>query len=147
VNGRELMAAEDAGWAELHALVESLPAEQAERPGYFAEGWSVKDLLGHVGSWLAEAAAILERIRTGTHRPDELDIDALNAHFLEIMRDLPLATVRVQAWAARTRMLQAWAGLPELTPVAREWIEKAGAEHYDEHLPRLREWVAELLGA
>jgi hypothetical protein len=24
------------------------------------------------------------------------------------------------------------------------WIAKAGPEHYAEHLPRLREWVAEL---
>ena len=37
-----------------------------------------------------------------------------------------------------------WSQLPELTPEAAFWIQKAGAEHYAEHLPRLREWVMEL---
>ena len=57
----ELMAREDAGWDELHALVDSLSPGQAEEPGYYAEGWSAKDALAHIGSWLAEAATILER--------------------------------------------------------------------------------------
>jgi hypothetical protein len=60
------------------------------------------------------------------------------------MKDVPLQTVRIQASAARARMLLAWGQLPELTPEAAYWIRKAGAEHYGEHLPRLREWVAQL---
>lgn len=142
-----MMAREDAGWNELHALVDSLTPEQALRPGYFPEGWSAKDLLGHIGSWLAEAGVILERIRVGSYRLGEIDVDAMNARFFEAMRDVPLGTVRAQAWSARTRMLQEWDALDELTDDARFWIAKAGAEHYDEHLPRLREWVAELRDA
>jgi len=140
----ELMAAEDAGWGELHGLMDSLSPEEAERPGYYPEGWSAKDVLAHVGSWLAEASVILERIRTGTYLQAEIDVEALNEHFLEILRDVPLQTIRAQAWSARTRMLQAWGALGDLPDAARFWIRKAGAEHYDEHLPRLREWVAEL---
>jgi hypothetical protein len=140
----DLMAAEDRGWEELHSLTESLTPEQAERPGYYPEGWSVKDVLAHVGSWLAEAGVILQRIRAGTFRPEEIDVDAMNQQFLESMGDVPLRTVRAQAAAARNRMLQEWSALPELTPEARFWIKKSGAEHYQEHLPRLREWVREL---
>jgi hypothetical protein len=143
----ELMAAEDAGWEELHALMDSLTPGQAERPGYFPEGWSAKDVLAHVGAWLAEAGVILERIRAGTYEPSEIDVDAMNEQFLEAMKDVPLQTVRAQAWSARSRMLQAWSALGDLPPEARFWIRKAGAEHYEEHLPRLREWVAELRGA
>ena len=33
---------------------------------------------------------------------------------------------------------------PDPPEEATWWIRKAGAEHYAEHLPRLREWVAEL---
>ena len=67
----ELMKAEDAGWSELHALVDSLTPEEAERPGYYVEGWSAGDMLAHIGSWLAAAGAVLERIRaarTGARR-------------------------------------------------------------------------------
>jgi Mycothiol maleylpyruvate isomerase N-terminal domain len=140
----ELMAAEDAGWDELHALMDSLTPEEAEQPGYYVEGWSAKDLLAHIGSWLAEAGVFLLRIRVGTHRREEIDVDSLNRIFLQIMKDVPLQTVRAQASAARARMLLACGELPELTPEAAFWIRKAGAEHYAEHLPRLREWVAKL---
>jgi hypothetical protein len=141
---RELMAAEDAGWNELDARMDSLTSEQAVQPGYYPEGWSAKDLLAHIGSWLAAAGAVLERIRVGTYRREEIDIDSLNEVFLESMRGVPYDIVRAQAAAARTRMLQAWSELPEVTLEAAFWIRKAGAEHYGEHLPRLREWVAEL---
>ena len=140
----ELVAAEDAGWDELHGLLATLTPAELERPGYYVEGWSAKDLLAHVGSWLAEAAVVLERIRAGTYRLEEIDIDAMNALSLEAMKDLPMDLVRAQAAAARTRMLQAWGELPASTPDADFWIQKAGAEHYEEHLLRLRVWVAEL---
>ena len=140
----ELMAAEDAGWSELHALVDSLPPEELERPGYYPEGWSVKDLVAHVGSWLAEAGVILERIRVAAYRPEEIDVEALNEQFLEAMKDVPAEIVLAQAWAARARMLQVWGALPALTQEAAFWIRKAGAEHYAEHLPRLQEWVSQL---
>jgi hypothetical protein len=140
----ELMAAEDAGWDELHELMDTLTPEETEQPGYFPEGWAAKDLLAHIGSWLAEAGVFLLRIRVGTYRPEEIDVEAMNRTFLEIMKDVPLQTVRAQASAARARMLLAWGELPELTPEAAFWIRKAGAEHYAEHLPRLRGWVGQL---
>jgi hypothetical protein len=139
-----MWADEDAGWGELHALIDSLTREQAERPGYFPEGWSAKDLLAHIGSWLAEAGLILERILVGTYRPEEIDVEAMNQQFREAMADVPLDIVKAQASAAHTRMLQAWRAVPEMTPEAEFWVRKSGTDHYEEHLPRLREWVAEL---
>ena len=107
-------------------------------------GWSAKDLVAHVGSWLAEAGAVLERIRFGTYRPEELDIDAMNRTFYDDMQDVAFADVRAQGIAARNQMLRAWRSLPEDSPEADRWIGKAGPEHYAQHLPRLREWVREL---
>jgi hypothetical protein len=140
----ELMKAEDAGWNELHTLVGSLTPEEAERPGYYVEGWSAGDMLAHIGSWLAAAGAVLERIRGGTYRREEIDVDGWNEEFLRAMKGVPLLDVKAQASAARARMLGAWNDLGELAPDAAFWIGKAGADHYAEHLPRLREWVAEL---
>jgi hypothetical protein len=93
----------------------------------------------------AEAAALFEQMRAGTYVEGELDIDEANARFFALMRGVPLETVTLQAWAARWRMLSAWALLPAPPPPAAYWwLHKAGADHYAEHLPRLREWVAEL---
>ena len=141
---RELLAEEDRLWTELHGLVDALPPDLVGEAGYFVEGWSAKDLVAHIGSWLAEAGVVLERIRSGTYRPEEIDIDAMNATFFDAMRDVAFADVRAQGVAARNRMLRAWRSLPDEDPEADRWIRKAGPEHYAEHLPRLREWVTEL---
>jgi Mycothiol maleylpyruvate isomerase N-terminal domain len=141
---RELLAEEDRLWTELHGLVDALPPGLVGEPGYFVEGWSAKDLVAHIGSWLAEAGVVLERIRAGTYRPEEIDIDAMNATFFDAMHDVAFTDVRAQGIAARNRMLRAWRSLPTESPDADRWIRKAGPDHYAEHLPRLRGWVREL---
>ncbi len=140
----ELLAAEAEAWTEVRRLMDPLTPEQAQRPGYFREGWSVKDLLGHLGSWLAEAGIALERIQAGTYRAGEMDIDAKNDEFLDALRALTLQETRAQAEAARARMLGTLRTLPEVSEIASWWIAKAGPSHYEDHLPRLREWCAEL---
>jgi hypothetical protein len=140
----ELVAEEDRLWRKLHDLVDSLPKEKVEEPGYFDEGWSAKDLVAHIGSWLAEAGVVLERIRAGTYRPEEIDIDAMNAEFFESLHDVAFPDVRALAFTARNRMLRAWRSLPESSAEADRWIRKSGPEHYEEHLPRLGEWVEEI---
>jgi Mycothiol maleylpyruvate isomerase N-terminal domain len=139
-----LLVEEDRLWTELHGLVDSLPEHLVGTPGYFVEGWSAKDVVGHIGSWLAEAGVVLERIRFGTYRPEEIDIDAMNAAFFAAMRDVAFPDVHAQAVVARNRMLRAWGSLPDTSPEADRWITKSGPEHYAEHLPRLHDWVQEL---
>ena len=140
----DVLSAEDAGWAEMLALIHQLTLEQVVLPGYYLEGWSAKDLLAHIGAWLAEAGLMLERIAAGTYRRGELDIDAENERTLVAMRDVEFPIVTAQAVAARTRMLHGLVELPEPSAEATWWIRKAGPDHYAEHLPRLREWVEEL---
>jgi hypothetical protein len=138
--------AERDGWYRLADLVRSLTPDECLLPGYYRDpDWAVRDLVAHVGTWLAEAEIQLERIRVGTYEGHDIDIDALNAAMLEAMRDQPWSIVWVQANAARTRMLQEWFGLEARSDEAAWWIRKSGSEHYAEHLDRLREWVGELL--
>jgi len=140
------LSEEERAWNELHRLVDSLPEDKVAEPGYFEEGWSAKDLVAHIGSWLAEAGAVLERIRFETYDPEEIDIDAMNQAFSDAMHDVPFSVVRAQGVASRTKMLRAWRSLPVDSADADGWIRKAGPDHYAEHLPRLREWVSELAG-
>jgi hypothetical protein len=140
----EVLSVEDARWAEMHALIGRLTPGDVVRPGYYQEGWSVKDLLAHVGTWLAEAGMMLERIGAGTYRFGELDVDAINERTLDAMHDVAFPVVTAQATAARSRMRHALVELREPSADATWWIRKAGPDHYAEHLPRLREWVEEL---
>ena len=142
---RELTTAEDAAWATFLQTVESLNEEQLMEVGYYPDdGWSVKDLIGHVGFWMSEAANMLEQMRFGTYVPGTADADTLNKESYEANRDVPLSIVRAESFAAHTRMLQELDALPELDTEAEEWFTESADRHYAEHQPRLEEWVAEL---
>ena len=85
------------------------------------------------------------RINAGTYEGHAVDIDALNAEFLEAVRDQSWDTVSDLAQAGRTRMLQEWSSIETLDDEATWWLRKSGADHYAEHLERLRAWVEELV--
>lgn len=139
--------AERAGWYEVLELVRSLDQAEIVRPGYYRDpDWSVADLVAHLGTWLAEAGIQLRRIEAGTYRPRDLDIDALNAEFRDALSGQPWEVILTQAQASRYRMLEVWYALPARTEAAAWWVAKAGAEHYREHLGRLRSWVMTLHG-
>jgi hypothetical protein len=141
---RELIAEEERLWSAIHHQIDSLPPGKVDEPGYFVEGWSAKDLVAHIGSWLAEAGVVLERIRAGTYRLEEIDVDRMNEEFYKALYDVPFHDVRAQALTARAQMLRAWGSLPEPSREADRWISKSGPEHYQQHLPRLEAWVREL---
>ncbi len=143
IDERELPGEKEA-WHRLHTVIDRIRPETAEEPGYFEEGWSAKDAIGHLGTWMARGATVLRQIAAGTYREGEVDVDAENARYLETMRDVPLQTVHLQAAAAHSELLAAWAQLPAVTPEAAYWVRKSGPEHYAEHLPRLEQWVDEL---
>ena len=138
--------AEREGWYELIELVRRLTPDERLEPGYYRDpAWTVRDVVAHLGTWQAEAEVQLERLGAGTYAGHDIDIDALNAAFLEAMDGQPWDVAWVQAQAGRTRMIAEWWGLGQPGDEAAWWIRKSGSDHYAEHLDRLREWVDELI--
>ena len=136
--------AELEGWYEIAGLVRSLTRDECLETGYYRNpDWTVRDVVGHIGTWLAQAQ--FERLAAGTYDGHDIDIDTLNASFLEAMAGQPWEVAWLQATAGRTRMIAEWYKLREPNDEAAWWIRKAAADHYAEHVPRLREWVAELI--
>lgn len=140
----EEIAAEDVGWRELNDLIARLGREQRELPGVNAEGWTVKDLMWHIGCWSAECGCQLERIRMGTYEGWDVDTDERNAEWLAAGRTQDLRTVEAEWYSSRNRMLEEFGALAELTPEADEWFRESGPEHYAEHLGALRAFVERL---
>jgi mycothiol maleylpyruvate isomerase-like protein len=139
------LESERAGWYEVLELVRSLTPEECLEPGYYRDpDWTVRDVVAHLGTWLAQAEVQLERLGAGTYEGHDIDIDGLNEAFLAAMHDQPWDVSWTQANAGRSRMVQVWAELGEPDDEAAWWIRKSGSDHYEEHLPRLREWVEEL---
>jgi hypothetical protein len=138
--------AERRGWYEIIGLVRSLSPVECLEPGYQRDpDWTVRDVVAHLGTWLAEAEVQFERMSAGTYEGHDIDVDALNAALLAAMDGQPWEVAWVQANAGRTRMVEEWWLLAQPTEEAAWWIRKTGGDHYAEHLGRLREWVAELI--
>ncbi len=143
---RDAIEAERAGWHAITGMVRRLTPDECLAPGYYPDpAWSIRDVIAHLGTWLAEAQAQLERLDAGTYEGHDIDIDAMNAVFLENMSGQPWAVAWVQAHSARTRMLIEWYSHLDRTDEAAWWIRKSGAEHYAEHSARLAEWIDELI--
>jgi hypothetical protein len=138
--------AERRGWYELADLIRSLTPEECLEPGYYRDpDWTVRDVVAHLGTWLAEAEVQFERMSAGTYEGHDVDVDGLNAALLAGMRDQPWEVAWVQATAGRSRMIDEWWRLEQPTDEAAWWIRKSGSDHYAEHLGRLVEWAAELI--
>ena len=126
--------AERVHWYEIAALVRRLEPEECLVPGYYEDpDWTVRDVVAHLGTWLAEAQVQFERIRAGTYEGHDVDIDAMNAAFLAGMQGQSWDIAWVQANAARTRMVQTWQELAEPDDEAAWWIRKSAVDHYHEH--------------
>ena len=145
----DLLRREAEAWGRIDGVVESLSAAELVLSGYTVEGWSMKDMMAHVAAWSTVAASVLREISAGTwtghHASDEPGgIDRLNAEWFERDRELDVDTVRSEWHASRTRMLEAFGALDEITPDANEWFEESGRSHYAEHMPDLERWVTRM---
>jgi hypothetical protein len=140
----ELVEKEDQAWKEVHDLLAKVSDDRMEEPGVTDDGWTVKDLMWHLGCWAAEAGREIERVRMGTYVERETDTDALNAEFEAAGRQMDLAAVRTELTSARNRMLGEWAQVTDPSGDAEEWFYESGASHYADHLPDLRRWVEKL---
>jgi hypothetical protein len=136
----ELVREEDLGYDALRSLLNALSPQDLVEPGLTPE-WTVKDLLAHLGCWMAEASHALERIRLGTWERHRVDVDAKNREFFEACKDLDVPAVKCELWSGRAMMLHEWGALREPTPLAEEWFRESGSAHYREHLPDLERFV------
>ncbi|MBI4261830.1 MAG: hypothetical protein HY658_14855 [Actinobacteria bacterium] len=137
---RVLARQEEAAWDEFHEVLGRLSWEEMLEPGD-ADDRSVKDLLAHLGCWMAEAVQQMERMRMGTYEGWHGEVDEMNARFHEAMKDVDLSAVRSEWVASRNRMLQEWAALDEVDDEAVEWFDESGPHHHREHLAELRSFV------
>lgn len=137
---QELLDVEEAAWTQFHDLTQGLSPADFGQP-VDDSGWTLKDIVWHLGCWTAKAGRELERIKAGTYTAEDEDTDAANEAYLQEGRKQDLDTVKAEWISARMRAREAWAALDQITPEAEEWFVEIGPEHFDEHLPQVRSFL------
>src|SRR4029079_1389541 len=96
-----LLTADATAWRELNDVFAGIPRDRFEEPTVTPEGWSPKDVMFHIGAWLAEAARQLHSVREGTSRPQEDTVEELNSAWFALSRTLDVPTARAELESAR----------------------------------------------
>lgn len=142
-------------WADLCALVESVPEEGREKPGVVG-GWTLKDLLGHIAFWSGRAAETLrcacnDRLDDAPIGEGDSWVDEWNEREYSIRKDRPFMEVRAEFLR---NYKEANACLDE-APEEKINAKLRGNEvasyfagdtflHYREHAEHIREWLRNL---
>lgn len=134
-------------WVDFKNSYAGLTEAQMAEPGVM-DGWSVKDILGHVTTWEQEALKALPVILAG-RRPPRYSvtyggIDAFNARMSEQKRGLPLSEVQQQLGETHRKLIEYVQGAPEDqftqdTPFRRR-LRLDTYSHYPIHGRAIRAW-------
>lgn len=148
MDAERLLEQEREGWEAFEALVGTLDPERLEEPTVTPDGWSVKDVLVHVASWLDDCARVLGAIRAGTYDPATAEeetpgyVDRVNAEHAARARQMSVSAARALLVEARGRAREGFAALEDPDALAWGWFEESGPMHYAEHAHDLTAWAA-----
>jgi hypothetical protein len=145
--------------AEWEALVAQLGGDRWTTPGVEGD-WSFKDVLAHVAYYEQATVKRLRAAATGTApQPNPatagMEMDERNHWVYEQQRARPLAEVQADEQQAYDALLSALEPLSDedlFTAGRFAWLEGDALwevipgnvhDHYDEHIPPLRAWLAQ----
>lgn len=124
-----------------------------------ANGWSVKDLIAHIGFWERRMVSLYNTLVSGDVPDDPIDslgLDELNARVLVDNQLVPLGIVQINELEAYEQLLDIAETAPEedLFEPQRfswtegeafyNWIESNTYGHYADHIPELLETAGRL---
>ena len=140
----------DTEYQKLREAVGGLDEEQLAQA--WLDGWSVKEIVGHVRGWEGEMIVALQRMAQG-ERPmpegvDYSDADAWNAKFALEFAPISGSTVLAIWRQVHMNFLRAAKALPDdrfgekdgKPKTANRMLADSGYQHYQEHTAQILEW-------
>jgi hypothetical protein len=132
-------------WQALVNTVSQISMGRMSIPGV-AEGWSVRDLLGHVMTWEYELLHAIAAHSRGEPISSYDDLDAWNEMAVATLRPTPLAVILIQMGETNGRLVSTIEALSDeaiRNPELARWIANDAWEHYREHREDIERWRAE----
>ena len=136
-----------------YEALDALTDEQLEVPVEAANGWSGRDLMGHIVVWQEAALTAAKELAVGEESPSRARIEAdwnaspdagdrINAEAIARFRAMPLAEVRRQFRDTAGELRGYLTVVPESRWIKhathQEWFFGETLEHYEEHQKDLR---------
>jgi hypothetical protein len=130
-------------YSQLVRLYRSVPVMALVEPA-LANGWSVKDTLGHIAAWEWRCASLLnESYQTDLPLQALPAIEALNQESYQERQEWSWTEVEEDFRQAHAALLSAIQELPPQrlnTAIVQQTIAVDTWEHYAKHLPDLERW-------
>ena len=137
----EMLGREDEAWRRFEETVRAVPADRRDVEGV-VPGWTVHDLVWHVGYWAGYAADVIERDRAGETDLEPADSEVEEAEILATGRSMSWDEVVRRARQDRDRVRAAFSSSSDPGDTAVGWFQDDTFDHYDEHAAEIRAFVA-----
>jgi hypothetical protein len=140
MNREEMLGREEEAWRRFAETVRSVPADRRDVEGV-VPGWTVHDLVWHVGYWAGYAADVIERDRAGEAELEPADSELEEAEILATGRGMSWDEVVAGAEQAHDRVRAAFSASHDPGETAVGWFRDDTFDHYDEHTAEIRAFV------
>ena len=140
MNREEMLGREEEAWRRFAETVRAVPADRRDVEGV-VPGWTIHDLVWHVGYWAGYAADVIERDRAGEPEPEPADSELEEAEILATGRGMSWDEVVGGAEQAHDRVRAAFSTSPDSGDTAVGWFRDDTFDHYDEHTAEIRAFV------
>ncbi|HET9672315.1 MAG TPA: maleylpyruvate isomerase N-terminal domain-containing protein [Actinomycetota bacterium] len=128
----ELLRDEDTAWRAFVAEVGRVPEHVRGNEGV-VPGWSVNDLVYHVGKWAMVGGRKLELLRRGEQAQEDDDWEESNRTWAAESKSLSYEEAMAQAMRERERARGVLASFDTVDQEAASWFKEETTDHYLEH--------------
>jgi hypothetical protein len=137
----EMLKREDEAWGRFAETVDAVPADRRDVEGV-VPGWTVHDLVWHVGYWAGYAADVIERDRAGEGALEPPDSQLEDEEILATGRGMSWGEVVRRGEQAHKHVRAAFSKSTDPGDIAVEWFRDDTFDHYDEHATEIRAFVS-----
>jgi mycothiol maleylpyruvate isomerase-like protein len=128
----ELLRDEETAWGTFVAEVGRVPEHVRGNVGV-VPGWSVIDLVYHVGKWAMVGGRKLELLRSGRKAEEDDDWEDSNEVWAAESKSLSYEEAMSQAMRDRERAREALVSFDAVDHEAASWFKEETTDHYLEH--------------
>lgn len=162
MNKNELLARITTGYSELDTVIAPLSESQLNGAGVNGD-WSIKDTIAHIAAWQLSTLARMRsaarhetpELQTLQDESDSEGIDARNARFYEENKERASADILADFRSSYRDIVALIPSMDDADLFDEQrfaWMKGSALweliagdtyEHYDEHLPSIRDWLAQ----